>query len=119
MPPPDVSLLLRTHAEQRWLSREVIPVLRQVETREDLPEDQFGAALAYLEVIWLEAMLRARETDAACDHLGACRGDVEDETLCQRAVRYYSSVKALRHAAARRVAPVLASLAQYHAPTSV
>ena len=30
--PPDVTLLLRAHAEQRWLSREVLPVVRQLET---------------------------------------------------------------------------------------
>jgi hypothetical protein len=67
--PPDVSLLLRAHAEQRWLSREVIPVLRQIETRERLPEEQLPAALAYLEVIWCEARRRARETDTARAHL--------------------------------------------------
>ena len=63
-PPPDVSLLLRAHAERRWLSREVIPVMRQIETCDGLPDEQLPAALAYLEVIWAEALGRARETDA-------------------------------------------------------
>ena len=59
--PPDVTLLLRAHSEQRWLSREVIPVVRQIETGERLPEEQLPAALAYLEVIWVEAVgLRPR-----------------------------------------------------------
>src|ERR1700684_2451797 len=70
-PPTDVSLLLRAHAEQRWLSGEVIPVVRQIETRERLPEDQLPAAVAYLEVIWVEALGRARETESARGHLDA------------------------------------------------
>ncbi len=89
--PPEISLLLRAHAEQHWLAREVLPVVRQVETRdgrragagatidpdvdptpdgdpetERLPEDQLPAALAYLEVAWAEAVRRAGDTDGAC-----------------------------------------------------
>ena len=64
-PTSDISLLLRAHAEQRWLSHEVLPVLRQLEQRDCLPEEQLGAALAYLEVLWIEASQRAAETDAA------------------------------------------------------
>ncbi len=62
---PEVALLLRAHAEQHWLSREVVPVVRQIATREQLPEEQLPAALAYLEVIWSEAVLRAGDTDKA------------------------------------------------------
>src|SRR6202167_6861162 len=64
-PPSDVCLLLRAHAEQRWLSHEVGPVLRQLRQRDGLPEEQLGAAFAYLEVLWIEASQRAAETDAA------------------------------------------------------
>src|SRR6202035_4768886 len=70
-PPPDVSLLLRAHAERRWLSREVVPVLRQIETSSDLPDEQLPAAVAYLEVIWAEALSRAHETDAERRRLDA------------------------------------------------
>ena len=62
-PPSDICLLLRAHAEQRWLCHEVLPVLRQLERGDSLPEEQLGAALAYLEVLWIEASQRAAETD--------------------------------------------------------
>jgi hypothetical protein len=42
--PPDLALLPRAHSEQRWLSREVIPVVGQIETGRRLPEDQLPAA---------------------------------------------------------------------------
>ena len=71
-PPSDVCLLLRAHAEQRWLSLEVGPVLRQLQRRDELPEEQLGAALAYLEVLWIEAAQRAAETDAAYAQLEVC-----------------------------------------------
>jgi hypothetical protein len=104
-PPADVSLLLRAHAERRWLSREVIPVLRQIETCEDLPEDQLPAALAYLEVIWAEAVGRARETDAERRRLDA--RDLTEQPLLARARRYHRVVEALREAVARRVGQLL------------
>ncbi|HEV3092913.1 MAG TPA: hypothetical protein VGY30_00200, partial [Solirubrobacteraceae bacterium] len=53
--PSDIVLLLRADAEQCWLHREVIPVLRQVETHERLLDEEVGAALAYLEAMWNEA----------------------------------------------------------------
>lgn len=104
-PPPDVSLLLRAHAERRWLSREVIPVLRQIETSEGLPDEQLPAATAYLEVIWAEALTRARETDAE-----RCRLDERppaEQPLLLRAHRYHAVVHSLREAVARRVALLL------------
>ncbi|HEY2766973.1 MAG TPA: hypothetical protein VGI76_01875 [Solirubrobacteraceae bacterium] len=104
-PPPDVSLLLRAHAERRWLSREVIPVLRQIETSEDLPDDQLPAAMAYLEVIWAEALGRARETDAERRRLDA--RDLSEQPLLARAHRYHRAVENLRQAVARRVAQLL------------
>jgi hypothetical protein len=105
--PPDVSLMLRAHAEQRWLSREVIPVLRQIETRELLPEEQIAAALAYLEVIWVEAQGLAEEADASSCELEDPRAS--DPSLCARARRYHAVVRDLRAAVARRVAPLLAA----------
>jgi hypothetical protein len=104
-PPPDVSLLLRAHAERRWLSREVIPVLRQIESSEELPDEQLPAAVAYLEVIWTEALSRARETDAERRRLDE-RGPAE-QPLLARAHRYDATVRALRETVARRVAQLL------------
>ncbi len=100
--PPDVTLLLRAHSEQRWLSREVIPVVRQLETGERLPEEQLPAARAYLEVVWVEALGLAREADAALRRLDAL-GPIH-QPLPAKARRYHASVKALRAAVARRVA---------------
>jgi hypothetical protein len=104
-PPPDVSLLLRAHAERHWLSREVIPVVRQIETSADLPDEQLPAALAYLEVIWAEALSRAGETDAERQRLDA--RDLAAQPLPARARRYHTVVRALREAVARRVARLL------------
>jgi hypothetical protein len=103
--PNDVCLLLRAHAEQHWLSREVIPVIRQVESPETLPEEQLGAAFAYLEVIWIEAQKLAHQTDAALADLSGPQ--VESSALCQKASRYYASVEQLRSVVARRVVRIL------------
>lgn len=101
MPPTDVVLLLRADAEQSWLNREVIPVLRQIEhDDEPLPSDQVGAALAYLEDSWNEAMLRARQTDAAHDLSIREPGDTQ---LARHAERYHTAVRALRGLVAERV----------------
>jgi hypothetical protein len=107
-PPADVCLLLRAHAEQRWLSREVVPVLRQLESIDELPEEQLGAALAYLEVTWLEATGHAAETDAALAALeGAAPGTLQ--TLSDKARRYHAAVRLLREAVCRRVARLIAA----------
>lgn len=93
-------LLLRADAEQSWLNREVIPVLRQIETLDPVSSEQVGAALAYLESSWNEATLRARQTDAAGD-LGAERR--RQTQLGERAERYHTAVRALRGIVAERV----------------
>lgn len=98
--PSDIVLLLRADAEQSWLNREVIPVLRQIEQVEPLPGEQVAAALAYLEGSWNEAMLRARQTDAAHEH-GACRHG--GTRLGEHAERYHTAVRALRGIVAERV----------------
>lgn len=106
--PPEVSLLLRAHAEQRWLSCEVLPVVDQLETGEDLPEEQLPAALAYLEVTWWEAVRRAGDTDGACTRLELSL-PAADPTLAARARGYRAAVVVLREAVGRRVAPLLAA----------
>ncbi len=101
--PSDIRLLLHADAEQHWLQREVLPVLRHLEAPEELPEEQVGAALAYLEAMWDEAMVRAQETDAVHGCMSA-RSE-QSETLAGPAGRYHAAVKALRGIVAKRVTP--------------
>jgi hypothetical protein len=101
-PTSDICLLLRAHAEQRWLCHEVLPVMRQLEQRDSLPEEQLGAALAYLEVLWIEASQRAAETDAAYAELLACAARA-DPPLNKKARSYHGAVARLREAIARHV----------------
>jgi uncharacterized membrane protein YgcG len=103
----DIRLLLRAHGEQRWLIYELVPVVRQLEQRDSLPEDQLGAALAYLEVLWIEARHRAFETDAAHAELEPPAGG--DVSLHEKARRYHAAVRRLRYALARRVHELLAA----------
>jgi hypothetical protein len=120
-PPSDVCLMLRVDAERRWLSREVIPVLRQLRDPDGLPEEQLGAALAYLEVTWLEARRLAAETDATfaeMDTPGTAYAEVVDtaaarqasgsprareEALSSKACRYHAAVHTLRDTVERNV----------------
>jgi hypothetical protein len=123
-PPSDVCLLLRAHAEQRWLSHEVGPVLRQLRQRDSLPEEQLGAALAYLEVLWIEASQRAAETDAAYAEFEASQRAARVDaayaepdassagggwTLPSKARRYRVAVLTLRDVFGRQVAALLAA----------
>lgn len=101
--PQDICLMLRAHGEQRWLIYEVLPVLRQVETPDSIPEDQLGAAYAYLELLWLDAGRRACETDAACAKLDDGSQQL-DPTLYEKARRYHAAVRRLRVSIGQRVA---------------
>jgi hypothetical protein len=116
-PPPDVCLLLRSHAEQLWLTREIAPVLRQLHEPHELPEEQLGAALAYLEVAWLEATRLAAETDAAFDALEAAThicatlqrpAPSGDRVLSLQARRYRIAVLRLRLATTTHVRELIA-----------
>src|SRR5271169_2129311 len=98
----DIRLLLRAHGEQRWLNREVAPVLRDLEQPDGVPEEQLGAALAYLEVHWAEARRRATQTDAAHAELQALSGATE-RTLAGMARYYHSVVRNLRETLAANV----------------
>ncbi len=103
-PACDVRLLLRAHAEGRWLSHEVVPVLRELERGRPLSDEQLGATLAYLEVLWLEACGRAAETEATCTGLEPPRAVSNgQEGLHSRAWRYHAAVRRLRGAVASRV----------------
>ena len=103
--PPDICLLLRAHGEQHWLVTRVIPALRQLENPAAIEPEELGAALAYLEVLWLEAGLRAAETDAAAAVLRAA-GGAKQTFLAEKAARYHASVRRLRQAVDRRVRAV-------------
>lgn len=107
LPPSDVCLLLRSHAEQHWLKREVAPLLTELEHGEPLPEEERSIALAYLEVTWIEAARRAIETDAAYACLGA--PDAACGALNKKARAYRADVRALRERFARRVARAIVS----------
>ncbi|MGA2452689.1 MAG: hypothetical protein ABSG93_04150 [Solirubrobacteraceae bacterium] len=100
--PPDICLILRAHGEQLWLTSEVVPIVRQLEQRSLMPEDQAGAALAYLEVLWIDARQRAAETDAARAALDGASAE-HDRVLCDKARRYHAAVRRLRLAVEHRV----------------
>lgn len=114
--PSDIRLLLRADAEQCWLHREVIPVLEEIEATEERPEEEIGAALAYLEAMWNEATLRARETDAA--HSRLCARKEERDALAGPASRYHAAVRALRGILANRVTPFVDSELGFDEPYS-
>jgi hypothetical protein len=105
-PAADVCLLLRAHGESRWLSNELSPVLREVEQRETISDRQLATALAYLEVLWIEAGARARETESARVELDALGSF--DAKLYEKALRYHAAVRRLRDAIEVRVCRLLA-----------
>ena len=104
--PPDICLLLRVHAEQSWLVSRVIPLVRQLEQPGAIAAGQRGAAMAYLEVLWLEAGLRATETDAAAARLERVADNAP--ILAHKAARYHAAVRRLREAVDRRVRAITA-----------
>jgi hypothetical protein len=112
--PPDICLILRVSGEQHWLISEVIPIVRQLEQPGLVSDDEVGAAIAYLEVLWIDACTRAAETDAARAALDAAEEET-DRVLDQRARRYHASVRRLRTAVASRVAALIGLSGQ--APT--
>lgn len=101
--PPDILLLLRAHAEQHWLTLRVLPLVRQLEPPCEVPEEEVGAALSYLEVMWLEAGLRAGATEAAAGALTDGSGEAGSVVVAQRAHRYHAAVRRLRQSVDRRV----------------
>jgi len=100
--PPDINLLLRAHDEQRWLTSELLPVVRELESPGQIPDEELGAALAYLEVMWVDARRRAAETEAAVQALGTT-GRNESHVVSERARRYNAAVRRLRDSTDARV----------------
>jgi len=99
----DVCLLLRAHGEQWWLMTEVVPVLEQLEPPMSVPEEQIGAAFAYLEVLSIDAARRAHETDAAYAAMVASP-EAAGRSLRAEARRYHAAVRALRVSLSARIA---------------
>ena len=89
-------------------------MLRDVEAEGELPEEEVGAALAYLEAMWDEATLRARETDAAHSRLGS--REEECATLGGPAGRYHAAVRILRGIVAERVRPFVGRALEHNEP---
>jgi hypothetical protein len=111
--PADICLLLRAHAEQRWLTRRLAPLVRQLEPPRSLTEQQLAGALAYLEVLTIDGARRARETDAALARLQpratpAPHPDAAHGFQTQ-ALRYHASVLALRLQLRRRALALIAA----------
>jgi hypothetical protein len=110
--PSDVCLLLRADAEQCWLHREVIPVLRELEARKGPEQDEeCGPALAYLEAMWSEATIRAHATDAAHGELDGTTNDA-DGLLTNAAASYHAAVRVLRELLATRVSTLVQPAAE-------
>jgi hypothetical protein len=104
----DICLLLRAHGEQHWLIYELVPVVRELEQRRSVPDGELGTALAYLEALWIEAHMRAAETDAASAALEP-PGSCADVPLHEKARNYHAAVRRLRAALTCRVEPLLAA----------
>jgi hypothetical protein len=108
--PSDTALLLRVHHEQQWLHTELLPVLEQLEDPAWVESGDMGAALAYLEVTWDEALVRARETDAAYARLTGDDGwDPTTTVLVGEARRYYGWLRDMRRRLIGRVEAFLGS----------
>lgn len=103
----DICLLLRAHSEQRWLLDEVLPVLRELEQPQLLPEDQLGAAFAYLEALAIEAHCRAAGTERALSELRH-EGHRADPQLLARALHHHAAVSLLRERTMSRIHELLA-----------
>ncbi len=113
--PADICLLLRAHGEHRWLTSQLLPVVRELETPGYVGEADMGAALAYLEVLTLDASRRASRTETA---LAALRSPetIHDRLFQSEVRRYHAAVRVLREDASRRIALLTAPPAPPAAP---
>jgi hypothetical protein len=104
--PADLDLLLRAHAEARWLSNELVPLVRQIEQN-----PRAATVVSYVEVLRLDARRHAAETDAARLALDELEPN-GDSGMHSSARRYHAAVRRLRSRVERRVTLALASVAQ-------
>jgi hypothetical protein len=105
--PADICLLLRSHAEELWLSSQVLPLVRQLEQPGVVPDEQLGAATAYLEVLWVDARRRCTETEAAFRELLFAQ-PTPSALLHAQARTLHAAVRVRREHVALRVAGLLA-----------
>jgi hypothetical protein len=104
-----VCLLLRAHAEARWLGHEVVPVIRELER--ELDHDAGSIAdIAYLEALSIEARHHAEETDAVRAELDAI-APAGDHGVLSNAHRYHAAVRRLRATIDARIQQLLAAAA--------
>jgi hypothetical protein len=114
--PSDIRLLLRCHGEQLFLASQVVPVVRQLEEIGAIADEEIGAALAYLEVLWIDACERARETEAAFAAL--LQTDAKgDRLLHAEACQYHAAVRALRGVISQHVQQLIAPAMQPPEPS--
>jgi hypothetical protein len=105
-PPADVCLLLRAHAEARWLSHEVVPVIRELE--HDF--SSHAGLTSYLETLRIDARRHAAQTEAVRIELDALPPN-GNHALHNNARRYHSAVRRLRTTVDRRAQRLLAGAA--------
>ena len=103
-PPVDTALLLRVHAEHRWLQDELSSVLDELDQAVTVRASEMVAAFSYLEVAWTEELRRARQTDAAYHRL-ECQAGQEQSALTRQARGYYTWLRRLRRTLAARAEP--------------
>ena len=109
-PPTDTALLLRIHAEHRWLQEELVDLLDQLDGGESMRTGELKVALAYLEATWGEELLRAQQTDAAYHKLERQSiGDLGSSPLSRQARGYYGWLRTFRRTLAARVEPYVGS----------
>ena len=99
--PSDMCLLLRAYAEQRWITSELLPVVRELESPEQIPKSSSERRSPIWSCCgWTPAGGRP-ETDAALEALGAGAG--YSPVLSERARRYHAAVRRLRASVEERV----------------
>jgi hypothetical protein len=106
--PSDICLLLRAHCEQLWITTHLLPQLCELEPPRSIPEDELGSALAYLEVLWIDARQRAAETERAFDLLPP-PASAEERPFEAEVRRYHRGVRRLRQATGLRVSRLISA----------
>ncbi len=93
-------LLLRAHAERRWLTTQLAPLLDELEREGAVPESGRSAALGCLQALWGSELSLAAQTEAAFLHLPA--GAAADG-----ARGFHDGVRTLRGEVGRRTEDLL------------
>lgn len=97
-----VQLLLCAHAERRWLSSQIEPLLDELEGDGEVRPQDRGAALACLQALWSAELSLAAQTEAAYLRLPEAAG-------ADGARSSHEGVRSLRGEAGRRADLLLRS----------